>query len=102
MTLIRHELKRAWKSTTIWTCAIGAFIVICLFMYPEMKSQTDSRKVAEPIETICSKVIGHHVLIYFDCFVFLHQISSSCNADSPWIPRIVDIDGVIIPELLTD
>jgi len=42
MTLIRHELKRAWKSTTIWTCAIGAFIVICLFMYPEMKSQTES------------------------------------------------------------
>ena len=42
MTLIIHELKRAWKSTTIWTCAIGAFIVICLFMYPEMKSQTDS------------------------------------------------------------
>ena len=42
MTLIRHELKQAWKSTTIWTCAIGAFIVICLFMYPEMKSQTDS------------------------------------------------------------
>ena len=42
MTLIRHELKRAWKSTTIWTCAIGTFIVICLFMYPEMKSQTDS------------------------------------------------------------
>ena len=42
MTLIRHELKRSWKSTTIWTCAIGAFIVICLFMYPEMKSQTDS------------------------------------------------------------
>lgn len=42
MTLIRHELKRAWKSTMIWTCAIGAFIVICLFMYPEMKSQTDS------------------------------------------------------------
>ena len=42
MTLIRHELKRAWKSTTIWTCAIGAFIVICLFMFPEMKSQTES------------------------------------------------------------
>ena len=42
MTLIRHELKRSWKSTTIWACAIGAFIVICLFMYPEMKSQTDS------------------------------------------------------------
>ncbi len=42
MTLIRHELRRAWKSLVIWTCAIGAFIVICLFMYPEMKSQTES------------------------------------------------------------
>ena len=42
MTLIRHELRRAWKSLAIWTCAIGAFIVICLFMYPEMKSQTES------------------------------------------------------------
>ena len=42
MTLVRHELRRAWKSTTIWTCAIGAFIVICLFMFPEMKSQTES------------------------------------------------------------
>ena len=39
MTLIRHELKRAWKSTTIWTCAIGAFIVICLFMYPDGQHQ---------------------------------------------------------------
>lgn len=42
MTLIRHELKRSWKSLTIWTCAIGAFIVICLFMFPEMKSQTEA------------------------------------------------------------
>ena len=42
MTLIRHELRRAWKSLLIWTCAIGAFIIICLFMYPEMKTQTDS------------------------------------------------------------
>ena len=42
MTLIRHELKQAWKSLLIWTAAIGAFIVICLFMYPEMKGQMDS------------------------------------------------------------
>lgn len=42
MTLIRHELKQAWKSLLIWTSAIGAFIVICLFMYPEMKGQMDS------------------------------------------------------------
>ena len=42
MTLIRHELKRGWKALLIWTLAIGSFIVICLFMYPEMKSQMDS------------------------------------------------------------
>ena len=42
MTLIRHELKQGWKALLIWTLAIGAFIVICLFMYPEMKSQTES------------------------------------------------------------
>ena len=42
MMLIRHELKQAWKSLLVWTLAIGAFIVICLFMYPEMKGQMDS------------------------------------------------------------
>ncbi len=42
MTLIRHELRQAWKSLLVWTLAIGAFIVICLLMYPEMKGQMDS------------------------------------------------------------
>ena len=42
MTLIRHELKQAWKALLIWTLSIGAFIVICLFMYPEMRTQTES------------------------------------------------------------
>ena len=45
MTLVRHELKQAWKSLLVWTLAIGAFIVICLFMYPEMKGQMDSISV---------------------------------------------------------
>ena len=42
MTLIRHELRQARKSLLVWTMAIGIFMVICVFMYPEMKSQTDS------------------------------------------------------------
>ena len=42
MTLIRHELKQGWKSLLIWTLSIGSFIVICMFMYPEMKGQMDS------------------------------------------------------------
>ena len=42
MTLIRHELRRGWKSLLIWTAAIGAFLVICLLIFPEMKNQMDS------------------------------------------------------------
>ena len=39
MTLIRHELKQSWKSLVIWTAAIGAFIMTCVLIWPEMKSQ---------------------------------------------------------------
>lgn len=42
MTLIRHELKQGRKAFWVWTLSIGAFIVICLFMYPEMKGQMES------------------------------------------------------------
>ncbi len=42
MTLFRHELRRGWKSLLIWTGAIGVFIVACLLIFPEMKSQMDS------------------------------------------------------------
>ena len=42
MTLVRHELKQSWKALLIWPLSIGAFIIICLFMYPEMKSQMNS------------------------------------------------------------
>lgn len=41
MTIIKHELKQGWKSFAIWTAAIGFFIVICVFMYPEMKGEMD-------------------------------------------------------------
>ena len=42
MILIRHELKRGWKTLLIWTLAISFFIIICMVIYPEMKSQMDS------------------------------------------------------------
>lgn len=41
MTLIRHELRRGRKSLLIWTGAIGAFLVACLLIFPEMKGQMD-------------------------------------------------------------
>ena len=42
MTLIRHELRRAWKSLLVWTLALGSFLVICLAIYPDMKKEMDS------------------------------------------------------------
>jgi len=42
MTLIRHELRRGWKSLLIWTGAISAFLVVCMLIFPEMKGQMDS------------------------------------------------------------
>lgn len=41
MTLVRHELKQAWKALLIWTASIGSFIVIALLIFPEMKSQME-------------------------------------------------------------
>ena len=41
MTIVRHELKRSLKSLAVWTASIGFFIVICVFMFPQMKSETD-------------------------------------------------------------
>ena len=41
MTLIRHELRQGWKTLLVWTAAIGSFLMICLFIFPDMKSQMD-------------------------------------------------------------
>lgn len=42
MTIIKHELKQGRKSFLIWTASIAFFIVICVFMFPEMKGEMDS------------------------------------------------------------
>ena len=42
MTLIRHELRRGWKSLLIWTGSISAFLVICVFIFPEMKGEMET------------------------------------------------------------
>lgn len=41
MTLIRHEIRQGWKSLAVWTASMGIFIVICVFMYPEMKDEME-------------------------------------------------------------
>lgn len=39
MTLLKHELRQGRKALAIWTAAIGAFIVCCVFLFPEMAGE---------------------------------------------------------------
>ncbi|MCI9388463.1 MAG: ABC transporter permease subunit [Lachnospiraceae bacterium] len=39
MTLLRLELKQNIRSLAIWTLSIGVFLMVCVFMYPEMKNE---------------------------------------------------------------
>ncbi len=39
MTILRHELKRSRVSWLIWTGAVGALLITCIFLFPEMKDQ---------------------------------------------------------------
>ena len=41
MTLVRHELRQGWKSFAVWTATIGFFVLICVFLFPEMKSEME-------------------------------------------------------------
>lgn len=39
MTIIKHEWKQNRKTLLVWSLAIAAFMVICIFMFPEMSSE---------------------------------------------------------------
>lgn len=39
MTLVRHELRQGKISLLIWTASIGFLVAVCVFLFPEMKSQ---------------------------------------------------------------
>lgn len=41
MTLVKHELRQGRTSLLIWTAAIGFFVAVCVFMFPEMKGQME-------------------------------------------------------------
>ena len=41
MILIKHELKQGWKSLVVWTVSIVFFIIVCVFLYPEMKGEME-------------------------------------------------------------
>jgi len=41
MTIFKHEIKRNIKKLYIWCGAVSSLIVLCLMIYPEMKSNVD-------------------------------------------------------------
>ena len=42
MTLVKHELRQGKMSFLIWTAAIGFLLVVCIFLFPEMKGEMES------------------------------------------------------------
>jgi len=42
MTILKHELRSQKLSILIWSLSIGFLIAICVFMYPQMKSEMDN------------------------------------------------------------
>ena len=41
MTILKHELKQGKLSFLIWTSSIGFLLVICVFLFPEMKGEME-------------------------------------------------------------
>lgn len=41
MTILKKELKKSVKGFAVWTGAIAFMMLICIFLYPQMKDQTE-------------------------------------------------------------
>lgn len=41
MTIVKHELRQGKTALLIWTAAIAFLLMICIFLYPEMRGEMD-------------------------------------------------------------
>lgn len=41
MTLVKHELRQGKTPFLIWTASIGFLLMVCIFLFPEMKGQME-------------------------------------------------------------
>lgn len=41
MTVLNKELKKGTKGFVVWTVAIASMLLVCIFLYPDMKTQMD-------------------------------------------------------------
>lgn len=42
MTIVKHELRQGKTAFAIWTASISFLLMICIFLFPEMKSEMDA------------------------------------------------------------
>ncbi len=42
MTLVKHELRQGRTALLIWTAAIGFLLMVCVFLFPEMKGEMEN------------------------------------------------------------
>lgn len=42
MTIVRHELRQGRTALAVWTVSIAALLMICVFLFPEMKGEMES------------------------------------------------------------
>lgn len=42
MTIVKHELRQGRAAFIIWTAAISFLLMICVFLFPEMKGEMDA------------------------------------------------------------
>ena len=41
MTIVKHELRRGKTALLIWTGSIGFLLIVCIFLFPEMKGEME-------------------------------------------------------------
>ena len=41
MTILKHELRQGRRSLLVWTGAVGLLLVVCVFLFPEMKGEME-------------------------------------------------------------
>ena len=42
MTLVKHELRQGRTALWIWTASIGFLLMVCVFLFPEMKGEMEN------------------------------------------------------------
>lgn len=42
MTIVLHELRQGRKALALWTGAIGCLLMVCVFLFPEMKGEMNT------------------------------------------------------------